>query len=104
MGCGTSQALRQSMIAFPYHLKPFQREVLVHRFDEARPRRNEMRLAPGGNSPGFGPHLLNYALQNPVDHADGSVIQTRADTRYGVRADHVLGRAEIDERQARGLT
>src|SRR4051794_5311940 len=62
-----------------------------------------MRLAAGGDGFRLGAELIDDAFENAVDHADGAEVETALHAGNGVGADDVLGRAELDQRQAGGL-
>ena len=91
------------MVPFPDHLQAFEREVLVHDLDVARAFDDHVGLPAGGDGFGFRAEFGDDALQDAVDHADGAEVQAGLHAGHGVGADHVLGRPEIHQRQARGL-
>src|SRR5208283_4044531 len=78
--------------------------MLVDRLEVARAADDHRRLTAGGYQCSAGPHLFDHSFENAVDHAYRAVIKTGTHAVHGVSADDVFGRAEIDQRQARGLT
>src|SRR5215469_2458407 len=90
------------MIAVPDHLQAFQRKVLVDRLKILRTADDQVSLASGRDRLGFGAKLFDYALDDAVNHADRAIVETTLHAGDRIGSDHVLGRPEVDEREASG--
>jgi hypothetical protein len=85
-------------------LQAFEREMLVHLFQIARAGGDQVRLPAGGDDLRLRSELLPMMRSRmPSIMPTGPEVQARLHAGHGVGADYVLRRAEIHQRQARGL-